>query len=108
MAARFPEAGEALSFCICEQPFRLAAATAVSELQKSSWGQEAIRTEERQRGDSGGDGKKVREREGVMVGPREKHIQWQRQMHRDSKSDGGTTEIQRRERRRRRKQGKRV
>ena len=30
MAARFPEAGEALSFCICEQAFRLAAATSVS------------------------------------------------------------------------------
>ena len=30
MAARFLEAGEALSFCICEQAFRLAAATSVS------------------------------------------------------------------------------
>ena len=49
MAAHFPEAGEALSFCICEQPFRLAAATAVSYINppadKKQLGQKREREE---------------------------------------------------------------
>ena len=66
MAARFPEAGEALSFCICEQAFRLAAATSVSYINphgdKKQLGQKREREErERERRDSGGDRKTVRE-----------------------------------------------